>query len=103
MSETIEERVLAATGIEPKDEAEKKYLLGKITEIISGKLILACAESFSELEMSRLEYLLEQKDIAKLDSEIDARIPDGSALMQKVEVDTMAEIKDLMKEISAPA
>jgi len=103
MKDTIEERVLKQTGVQPADEVEKQYLLTKIAEIISGKLMLACAQSFSDLEMSRMEYLLQQNDLAALKREVVAHIPDPTVLMEKIEADTVSEIKDLMKEIAAPA
>jgi hypothetical protein len=103
MRDEISERILQKAGLNPSEETERKYLREKIGEIMSVKLVLACAGAFSELEMSRMEHLLEQKDYAAVQGEIVAHIPDPAVVMEKAEADTVDEIKSLMKEMTTSA
>ena len=95
----MEESILDQLELGELSEASRRQMLNQITDIVAIKIIEACASEFSELEMSRMEYLIEQRDVKLLQKEVQSHIHDPEAMLTKVANDTIAELRDTIKQI----
>jgi hypothetical protein len=95
----MEEAILAQLELGDISPEAKAALEATISEIVASKLIFACASSFSELEMSRMEHLYSEKDAKVLQDEIMSHIPDPDALLVRIANETIQELRENMVAI----
>ena len=84
--------------LSPEAKAEMEKAIG---EVYASKLILACAGVFSELELGRMEYLMEQNDEKALQQEMASHIKDTEAFLTAVADDTIKEIRENIAAIAS--
>lgn len=95
----MEELILEQLDLGELSPEAKQDILNKIAYIYSAKLIEVSASKFSDLEQSRIEYLIEQKDDTMLRRELQSHIPDSDALLMQVANETIAELRENMIRI----
>ena len=95
-----EEDILEQLHLQDLSAEEKAGLLDQISTIMAAKLTEACAEQFTELELSRVEYMISQGDDKALEEEIRSHIADPDALFAKVAQDTLTEIQENIKALA---
>lgn len=78
----------------------KAAMLDRIAFVYSAKLIQSCAELFSELELGRMEHMIEQKEGQIVQNELLSHIKDPDALLTAVMDETIAELRENMIRIT---
>jgi hypothetical protein len=74
----------------------KVAMLDRIAFVYSAKLIESCAELFSELELARMEHMIEQKEGQIVQDELLSHIKDPDALLTAVMNETITELRENM-------
>lgn len=98
----MEEAILNQLELGEISPEARADMLQKIAEIYAAKLIEASAGTFTELELSRIEYLIEQNDQATLDHELRTHIGNPEAFLTQVANDTIRELRENMVALAEP-
>lgn len=92
----MEEAILSQLELGDISPEVKTQLEATISDIVASKLMFACTSAFSDLEMSRMEYLYSEKDANTLQDEIMSHIPDPDAMLIRIANETIQELRENM-------
>jgi len=95
----MEEKILDQLKLGKLSDKAREDLLDKIADILAMKLTAACAETFTDLEASRVAYMSDQGDTAGLEREVAKHIQNPEALLDQIAAETLAELREDMAAI----
>ncbi len=96
---TPEERILERLQLGDLSAEKKQQYLDRLAETVASHLMLKSAQAFHELEISRLEYMIEQGQTAEIDKELKLKFGDSKELMTEIENEIVAEVSDYREQI----
>lgn len=99
---TPEERILQRLNIGELSVEQTQQYLDRIAETVVSRLMLNSVQAFHELEIGRLEYMIQQGDTEAVDKELRSKV-NTTELITKIEDDIVAEISDYQSKILAAA
>ena len=99
---TPEERILDRINVGELSAEQREQYLSRIAETVASRLMLDSVQAFHELEIGRLEYMIEQGETDAVDQELHNRV-NSAELIAKIEDDIVAEITDYQAKIMTVA
>ena len=99
---TPEERILQRLNIRELSADQTQQYLDRIAETVVSRLMLSSVQAFHELEIGRLEYMIQQGDTEAVDKELRSKV-NTTELIAKIEDDIVAEISDYQSKILTAA
>ena len=95
---TPEERILDRIKVGELSAEQREQYLDRIAETVASRLMLDSVQAFHELEIGRLEYMIEQGETDAVDKELHNKV-NTAELIAKIEDDIVAEITDYQAKI----
>lgn len=99
---TPEERILDRLKVGELTAEQREQYLSRIAETVASRLMLDSVQAFHELEIGRLEYMIEQGETDAVDQELHNKVHPAE-LIAKIEDDIVAEITAYQAKILAVA